>query len=69
MKRARTAGFALALGFAAAARADGPPDPASLVTVAASVAPGASPTQGTLVLHAKIAPVGTSTAIILPTIT
>ena len=55
MRRTLTAALALALAFAAAARADGPPDPATLLTVTASVAPGASATQGTLVLHAKLA--------------
>ncbi len=55
MKRTLTAAFALALAFAATARADGPPDPATLLTVTATVAPGASATQGTLVLHAKLA--------------
>ena len=55
MKRALTAAFALVLGLAAVARADGPPDPASLVTVTTTLAPGASATQGTLVIHAKIA--------------
>ena len=55
VKRALTAAFALAWALVAAARADGPPDPASLLKVTAAVAPGASATQGTLVVHAKLA--------------
>ena len=54
MKRALTAALAFALTFAAAAYASGPPDPASLLTVSASVAPGAAAGQGTLVIRAKL---------------
>jgi thioredoxin:protein disulfide reductase len=47
--------LALALSFAPALHADGPPDPATLLSVTASIAPGSAAAQGTLVVRAKLA--------------
>ncbi len=55
MKRAPTAALAFALAFATSTFAAGPPDPASLLTVSASVTPGAVPGQGTLAIRARLA--------------